>query len=704
MSETPVRRFLWRRLATTLTVIAMATILLTSPVIAEDSDEKKVKVSWDNTISVGLSYRLDDPDPDLIGLANGGNAFSVNGDSGNLNYLSGISSMAAKWSTEMQFDFGENFGAFFRGFAVYDNENENGDRARTPLTDAALDRVGSRTELLDAYVWTRFDIGKRPTHIRLGEQVQNWGESTFIQGGINVINPIDVSALRVPGAELKDALLPVGMAWGNMALSDNVSIEAFYQYRWEEIKIDPPGSYFSTNDFAGAGGETVFLGFGSSGDIPPFSDPTAPNRPFLGVGREADVTPDDGGQYGFALRWFAPGLANTEFGLFFVNYHSRLPLINARTGTLAGAGAAGNIIANGGGIANTALVALGGGATPLDAITAGILYGLGQGTSQGAATAIAGTAVNTALTGATPGEIGAAVTSATVAFATDAYAQTARYFLAYPEDITLFGLSFNTELTTTGIALQGEVSYRQDAPLQVDDVELLFASLTPINPTFVAGPGASQLVSHLDLDFTPCLDSNNPAYLNCPFETAIPGYILRDVWQIQATATKIFGPGWGADQSVLLIEAAATGVQDMPDKSELRLEGPGTYTSGNPFHTDPANALLGASHINKQAESAEYFADDSSWGYRIAGRMEFNNAIGAITLLPRFSWQHDVSGVSPGPGGNFIEGRKALTIGLLGVYQNVWSGDLSYTRYMGAGRHNLINDRDFIAANVKYSF
>ena len=117
-----------------------------------------------------------------------------------------------------------------------------------------------------------------------------------------------------------------------------------------------------------------------------------------------------------------------------------------------------------------------------------------------------------------------------------------------------------------------------------------------------------------------------------------------------------------------------------------------------------AGANPGAAHVGKAAEAAEYFADDSSWGYRLAGRMEFNNAIGAIALLPRFSWQHDVGGVSPGPGGNFIEGRQALTIGLLGVYQNVWSGDLSYTRYMGAGRHNLINDRDFIAANVKYSF
>ena len=216
MSETSARRFLWRRLAPALTAAGMVIVLLWTPAIAADDDDK-VKMSWDNTISFGLAYRLEEQDPDLIGLANGGNAFSVNGDDGNLNYDTGISSMAAKWSSELQIDFGEHFGAFFRGFAFYDLEQEERDRLRTPLRDEALERVGSRAELLDAYIWTKFGSAHQ-THVRLGEQVQNWGESTFIQGGINVINPIDVSALRVPGAELKDALVPVGMAWG-MALS-----------------------------------------------------------------------------------------------------------------------------------------------------------------------------------------------------------------------------------------------------------------------------------------------------------------------------------------------------------------------------------------------------------------------------------------------------------------------------------------------------
>jgi len=41
--------------------------------------------------------------------------------------------------------------------------------------------------------------------------VVSWGESTFIQGGMNVINPVDVSKLRVAGAELKEAFNGVNM-------------------------------------------------------------------------------------------------------------------------------------------------------------------------------------------------------------------------------------------------------------------------------------------------------------------------------------------------------------------------------------------------------------------------------------------------------------------------------------------------------------
>jgi hypothetical protein len=74
-----------------------------------------------------------------------------------------------------------------------------------------------------------------------------------------------------------------------------------------------------------------------------------------------------------------------------------------------------------------------------------------------------------------------------------------------------------------------------------------------------------------------------------------------------------------------------------------------------------------------------------------------------VNVCPRFSFAHDVT-ASPRPGRQLHRGRKALTVGLGFQYQINWEWDLSYTRYFGAGRYNLINDRDFVAANIKYSF
>ena len=78
--------------------------------------------------------------------------------------------------------------------------------------------------------------------------------------------------------------------------------------------------------------------------------------------------------------------------------------------------------------------------------------------------------------------------------------------------------------------------------------------------------------------------------------------------------------------------------------------------------------------------------------------------MGGYNVAPRFAWQHDVSGISPGPGGNFIEGRTALTLGVAFDRQNTWQFDLAYTTFAGGGRYNLISDRDFVGVNAKYSF
>ncbi len=89
----------------------------------------------------------------------------------------------------------------------------------------------SDAELLDAYVWWNFDIGNMPAQIRVGDQVLSWGESTFIQNGINIINPFDVSKLRVPGAELKEGLVPVGMVSASISPTENLTFRRLLPVR-----------------------------------------------------------------------------------------------------------------------------------------------------------------------------------------------------------------------------------------------------------------------------------------------------------------------------------------------------------------------------------------------------------------------------------------------------------------------------------------
>ena len=533
----------------------------------------------------------------------------MNGDDGNQNYDRGIASNAAKWSSEFQLNY-RNFGAFARAFAFYDYENEDKDRERTPLSDDALTRVGSRAEIRDAFVWYKFHLGKSPGEVRVGRQVINWGESTFIQGGINAINPVDVSALRVPGAELRDALLPVGAGLFSMKPSENTSLEVYYQYDWNQTQIDPVGSYFSTTDLAGGGAEKVLLGFGSAPDTIPVGARIPGNPVGAVVPRGTTREADESNQYGAAFRWFVPAMNGTDFGFYYLKYNSRLPVIMAHTGTAAG------LLVNGN------------------------------------------------------------------------YAGSAYYFLEYPEDIDLYGVSFNTQLGA-GVALQGEISHRLDVPLQVDDVELLFAALSPLRLL----PAIPQLAPVRGLGALVAGNGQLGAY---GFDEEIQGYRRFDTTQVQMTATKVFSRVLGADQFVLVGEAGWSTVHDMPDASELRLEAPGTYTSGNPVFT--------AARVQPATESSSAFPTDSAWGYVLAGRLEYNNAFGAVNFVPRFSWAQDVSGISPGPGGSFLEGREALTVGLGFNYQINWEWDISYTSFFGAGRYNLINDRDFLAANIKYSF
>ena len=621
-----VKRLKSRVLGAALTITIAG--MVSTPAFSIEFSDGEWSGNLDTTISYGASWRVSDYDPADVGKAANNpiifnfpyeaqvaqvGRWSNNDDDGDLNYRNGGDLITHVFKVTSELDVRwRNFGGFFRVSAFYDFENEDQDF----LSNQAKDRVGKDIRLLDAYVWGDHSVGERFLNWRLGQQVVSWGESTFIQGGLNVINPVDVSKLRLAGSELKEAFEGVKMIWGSMDLTDSLSLEALYLFEWERIIPDPAGTYFSSSDIATPGGSYVMLGFGlfpqpvinpdlyapvclmgnfgaSDNGLPP---ELVAAGCALAVPRSESRFPSDSGQFGAALRWFAEDWGSTEFGFYYLRYHSRLPLIS-----------------------------------------------------------------------------GFALRAVPPPFTS------ASYFTEYPEDIDLFGVTFNTTVGTWSLA--GEVSYRPNAPLQIDDVEVLFAALTPLNPLIPAP--VNRFKSQLG-DFAPGVE--------------VQGWHEHKSWQAQSTLTKLFGPNnfLRANQIVFVAEVGFNYVSDLHTFDELRYNGSGTDTGGG------ADVFSG--DFNNPVTEPDGFADDFSWGYRMIARFDYNNAIGAVTVSPRIAWAHDVEGTTPGPGGSFIDGRKTLTIGVGFNYLNQWIFDFAYTDYMGGGRYNLFQNRDFFAASVRYSF
>jgi hypothetical protein len=401
--------------------LALALAAAASATQATEFNFGDMTVQWDNTISYGVAWRTEAPDANAVMPGNAetmgfeGKGSSYNFDDGTLNFKeNSVYTNVVKYSTDLEINY-NNYGGFFRAKAFYDTEIMDGEREFKELNDTTKDASGSGYDLLDAFVWADYDLGEMPATFRVGRQVVSWGESTFIQGGINSINPVDASAFRRPGAEVKEGLLPVNMLYTSIGISADVSIEAFYQLEWEKTRSDPCGTFFSTADFVADGCGPVILGGNIdelalleirdaeiAGGVPL----TERNGPV--AERIADVDAKDDGQYGIAARWYSEALGDTEFGIYYMNIHSRLPFIN-------------------------------GSLTNQDRL--GVL---GNGDDR---------SVNDDAT-------------------YDSYRSV--YQIAYPEDNKILGLSFATS-TEGGASISGEISYRPDAPIQWNSFELILA-------------------------------------------------------------------------------------------------------------------------------------------------------------------------------------------------------------------------------------
>ncbi len=316
--------------------------------IALELDSGEWSSSLNANITIGTSIRGQDPDNKLYSQADGvraglgtGGLGATNTDSSNVNYSKGD-----PWSTLLKatIDYSiskDDFGLFTRvrawhdftleGDGVNQGNGGSGYSQNNPLSDHGFAHLGkfSGVALLDAYVFNTFELGDLPLQVRVGNQVINWGESLFVQG-INQINPIDLTSLRRPGTEIRDAFLPVKALSMNLGLGDGSSLEAFYQFEWSSANLDSCGTYWSPVEFQ----ITTTAGRACSQYIttlPGINNPVSVANGLtvpMGPGNDGP----DSDQFGIAFRTQVEKL-DGEVGLYAMKYSSRIPYISGRSGT-----------------------------------------------------------------------------------------------------------------------------------------------------------------------------------------------------------------------------------------------------------------------------------------------------------------------------------------------------------------------------------
>ncbi|SEL23166.1 Protein of unknown function [Roseateles sp. YR242] len=302
-----------------------------------------VEAVWSLSASVTGGWRMTDPDPNLIGPGDGGQA-SAGTHSHDKNFQKGDNiSKLARIVGDINLRKGQS-GLVLRAKAwdnfLYANDRQpfgapsNDYHPNTRLSDREFDTRLSKfkgVELFDAYGYTAFDIGESSQlTVRLGQHIVNFGESLFVPG-VNQYQALDVTALRQPGTQLKEALLPVPQLSANLGLGNGFSVEAFYQFRWRRTAIDGCGTYWSpANALNCVNGSILVGGDGTSEE----NWNGYPHAAFGGLvanyqfSRLVDKEPANSGQFGLAVKKMVEPW-DTEFGLYYVNYTAKVPNLSA---------------------------------------------------------------------------------------------------------------------------------------------------------------------------------------------------------------------------------------------------------------------------------------------------------------------------------------------------------------------------------------
>ena len=303
----------------TVAMAAMASVGGNAFAFEFDTGNPDLQVRWDNTIRYNLAQRVEERDSKI-----GNSAVS---DEGTYSFDRGdLVANRLDLLTEFDLIYRKNMGFRISAAGWYDNAYGDDSRTNPNLPLSAIPSYvnkkystytkrfyqGPSGEILDAFVFGKFDLGSVPTSVKAGRHSLYWGESLFLGGNLHGIayaqNPLDLQkGFATPGVEAKELFRPLNQFSGQAQVTDTVSVAAQYFLQWEEFRYPEGGTYLGPVDFAFNGPDRQFL------------------SPALGfAARGNPVEPGQSGEWGLSGRW-SPAWLDGTIGLYYRNYADKLP-------------------------------------------------------------------------------------------------------------------------------------------------------------------------------------------------------------------------------------------------------------------------------------------------------------------------------------------------------------------------------------------
>ena len=616
------------------------------------------KLIWTTTVSAGTSWRAENPDPRLIHPNNGvlqgiTGATGGNTDDGDLNFKKGQQfSSPFKLVTDAEYKHGD-FGAFVRGKAWYDATLEdhgvqhgaftNGYVPGAKLNDSNYENLAkfSGYALLDAYAYGTFKLGEdSEAKIKAGRHVLNWGESLFFQG-VNQINPIDIPALRRPGTEIKEVLLPVGMVSANVGLGHGISAEGFYQYQWQDSVVDGCGTYFLAVD-ASVGPKTenaCSAGFLQSLSAAQAAQLSALLHTTIAPGDQggaqagaylpatATKNGSNTGQYGISFH-VPVSMLDTDFGVYALEYNSRLPVLSAIKGN-----------------------------SPFP--------------------------LTTKLLGAAASQESA--------------------FWEYPDHVRLYGVSAATELA--GWALAGEVSYSPNFPAQYAAGDLLAGLVYGSAPAALAVLGVPAPVAAAMNVYKGPMTALFNAAQNGQVVSGYNriGKTQMQVNAIQFFNNIAGAETLSVAGEVAMQRDSVPTFQDNIRYGRSFVFGIANAASYGPIASAVAGGCPILNTPNQSGCENDGFVTRTSWGYRMRGQLSYSNIFDTgVTAKPALFYGQDVNGVSAD--GQFNAGRATLGLTMGFEYRKAYNLEFGYVTYRNAAKWDPLRDRGYYSTSLSATF